>query len=132
MIADYEPDSPGVLLDTTILIDVLRGDSRAVDLLNALTEPPMSSEICRLELLQGLRQHEFTAAHMLIDLIEWYPVVEPVTTLAGELGRRWRPSHSGIDAADLIVAATTQLTSARLATLNVRHFPMFEGLEAAY
>lgn len=130
--ADYEPDSSGVLLDTTILIDVLRGDSRAVDFVNALAEPPMSSEICRLELLQGLRQHEFAAAHVLIDLIEWYPVVEPVTTLAGELGRRWRPSHSGIDAADLIMAATAQLTNAHLATLNVRHFPMLEGLEAAY
>lgn len=63
---------------------------------------------------------------------EWYPVFEPVTTLAGELGRLWRPGHSGIDAADLVIAATTQLTGAHLATLNVRHFPMFEGLQAAY
>lgn len=121
-----------MLLDTTILIDVLRGNAKAVDFLNSLTEPPISSEICRVELLQGLREHEFGAAHALIDLIEWYPVFEPVTTLAGELGRRWRPSHSGIDTADLIIAATTQLTKARLATLNVRHFPMFEGLRAAY
>src|SRR5690606_14558619 len=100
--------------------------------LSGLTEPPISSEICRVELLQGLRQHEFGAAHALIDLIEWYPVFEPVSTLAGELGRRWRSSHSGIDAADLVIAATAQLTSARLATLNVRHFPMFEGLRPAY
>lgn len=132
MIADYQPTGHAVLLDTVVLIDFLRGHRGAVGLINSLTEPPLSSEICRVELLQGLRQHEFAAAHVLIELIEWYPVVEPVTTLAGELGRRWRPSYSGIGIADLIVAATTQLTNAHLATLNVRHFPMFEGLEAAY
>lgn len=121
-----------VLLDTSVLIDFLRGRVEARQLIDSLTAPPLSSEICRVELLQGLRPHEQADADELAALIDWVPVVEPIAILAGELGRRWRPSHSGIGAADLIIAATCQLTGAELLTLNVRHFPMFDELRAAY
>lgn len=121
-----------VLLDTSILIDFLRGRTGAVRFIESLAVPPISSEICRVELLQGLRESETADAVELSGLIEWVPVVEPVSVLAGELGRRWRPSHSGIGAADLVIAATVQLTRSALATLNTRHFPMFEGLQPPY
>lgn len=121
-----------VLLDTSVLIDFLRGRAPAVSFIDSLSAMPISSEICRVELLQGLRPEEQDAAGELSAAIEWVPVVEPVSVLAGELGRRWRPSHSGIGAADLVIAATAQLTNSALATLNVRHFPMFEGLRAPY
>ncbi|HTM86161.1 MAG TPA: VapC toxin family PIN domain ribonuclease, partial [Mycobacterium sp.] len=59
-------------------------------------------------------------------------LVEPIAVRAGELGRLWRPSYSGIGTADLVIAATAELAGAALVTLNVRHFPMFEGLKPAY
>jgi predicted nucleic acid-binding protein len=121
-----------VLLDTSILIDFLRGRAEAVRFVDSLAAVPISSEICRVELLQGLRQGEEHAADELTAAIEWVPVVQPIAALAGDLGRRWRPSRSGIDAADLVIAATAQLTSSTLATLNIRHFPMFEGLRSPY
>lgn len=121
-----------VLLDTSVLIDFLRGRPGAVMFIESLSVPPISSELCRVELLQGLRPVEQAAAAELSAAIEWIPVVEPVSVLAGRLGRRWRPSHSGIGAVDLVIAATAQLTGAALATLNVRHFPMFEGLRPPY
>lgn len=84
-----------VLLDTSVLIDFLRGHPDAITLVRNLSTPPISSEICRVELLQGLRDHEWADAAELTSLIEWVPVVEPISIRAGELGRRWRPSHSG-------------------------------------
>lgn len=51
---------------------------------------------------------------------------------AGSLGRTWSASHSGIDGADLAIAATAILIVARLLTLNVRHFPMFAALRRPY
>jgi predicted nucleic acid-binding protein len=48
------------------------------------------------------------------------------------LGRRFRQSHSGIGAVDLIVAATALELQAPLATHNVRRFPMFKGLQPPY
>lgn len=121
-----------VLLDTSVLIDFLRGHSGAVAFVDSLKVPPISSEVCRVELLQGLLPPERSSAKLLLDLIDWVPVVEPISTLAGELGQIWRRSHSGIGAADLIIAATAQLTASSLATGNVRHFPMFEGLAPPY
>lgn len=121
-----------VLLDTSVLIDFLRGRPKAIELISSLEEPPISSEICRVELLHGLRSAEHADAAALAALIEWVPVVEPIALRAGELGQRWRPSHSGIGIADLIIAATAQLTDSTLLTLNVRHFPMIEALQPAY
>jgi predicted nucleic acid-binding protein len=79
-----------------------------------------------------LPAHEEADAAEFISATEWIPVVEPISVLAGELGRRWRGSHSGIGIADLIIAATADLTDSSLLTLNVRHFPMVNGLRSAY
>ncbi|WP_460793999.1 PIN domain-containing protein [Marisediminicola antarctica] len=68
-------------------------------LLRNLSAPPISSETCRVESLQGLLDHERADAAELTSLIEWVPVVEPISIRAGELGRRWMSSHSGIGAA---------------------------------
>lgn len=119
-------------LDTSILIDFMRGRDAAVRLVSSFDEVPISSEICRAELVQGLRPSEFADAEQLLALIEWVPVLEPISRRAGELGRRWRPSHSGIGTADLIIAASAELLETRLLTLNVRHFPMFPELAAPY
>lgn len=48
--------------------------------------------------------------------------------LAGEYLRTFRRSHAGIDTVDYVVAASVRLHGAELATLNVKHFPMIEGL----
>lgn len=121
-----------VLLDTSVLIDFLRGHNEAVKFVGGLDEPAISSEICRVGVLQGLRSSEERLAAELFELIEWIPVIEPISTRAGALGRQWRPSHSGIDTADLIIAATAELTDASLQTLNVKRFPMIDALRAPY
>ncbi|HEX3947231.1 MAG TPA: hypothetical protein VHW47_05975 [Acidimicrobiales bacterium] len=42
--------------------------------------------------------------------------------------RAYRRSHPGIGLGDYLIAATARLEGLELATLNVRHFPMFDGL----
>lgn len=120
------------VLDTTVLIDVLRGHPSAVDYVLALTEVPACSEVTRVEVLRGLRSPERRSAERLFLQMRWLPVDEDVARLAGELGRRLRRSHTGIGVADLIIAATSELAGLPLATTNVRHFPMFARLRPAY
>jgi predicted nucleic acid-binding protein len=120
------------LVDSSVLIDFLRRSPAAVHVLGSLTEPALSSEICRVEVTRGLRASEESLASELFDLIEWIPVSEPVATLAGELGRVWGHGHSGIGATDLVIAATVELTRSSLLTLNAKHFPMVAGLQPAY
>jgi len=120
------------LLDTSVLIDVLRGDERAVRFVAALDEVPLCSEITRIEVMRGLRSAERRPASRLLGEIEWHPIDRLVARRAGDLGRRWRRSHPGIDTADLAIAATAELTETELATANLRHFPMLDGLELPY
>jgi predicted nucleic acid-binding protein len=121
-----------VVLDTSILIDHLRASTPATEYLAGLEGRPSCSEISRIEVLQGLRSTERQAAARLFALIEWVPVTESIAQRAGALGREWRRSHPGIGVADLAIAATAQELGSRLATRNLKHFPMFKGLRAPY
>jgi predicted nucleic acid-binding protein len=121
-----------VVVDSSILIDHLRGSVAAGAYLAGLEAPPLCSELSRIEVLQGLRSAERRAADRLFALVRWVPVDEPVSRRAGELGRRWCRSHPGLGIADLAIAATAQQLDTPLATGNVKHFPMFKGLQAPY
>lgn len=121
-----------VVLDTGILVDHLRDSAAATEYLAGLGDRPSCSEVSRIEVMQGLRSSERRAADRLFALLAWVPVSEEVARRAGELGRRWRPSHSGIGVADLAIAATAEHLDISLATLNLKHFPMFKGLRAPY
>lgn len=120
-----------IVLDTTVLIDVLRGHSRAIDYLAALQEPPACSEITRVELLRGVRHADREPAERLMRALDWIRLDEQVARRAGVLGRAWRRSHA-LAVADLVIAATAQELGAELATSNVRHYPMFDDLRPPY
>jgi predicted nucleic acid-binding protein len=120
------------LLDTSVLIDVLRGSQTAVAWLADLDEVPLCSEITRAEVLRGVRSPERTATERLLEALRWAPADETISRRAGELGRRHRRSHRGLGVADLLIAATAITYDATLATANVCHYPMFPGLVAPY
>lgn len=114
------------------MIDVLRSRTEAVHFVRSLAEVPVCSEVTRIEVISGLRSTERQPAEALFQAMDWSPIDEEIARRAGALGRRFRASHPGIDAADLAVAATTEALGARCATANVKHFPMFPGLEPPY
>ncbi|MDP9340555.1 MAG: type II toxin-antitoxin system VapC family toxin [Actinomycetota bacterium] len=120
------------VLDTTVLIDVLRGHQAAVEYVVALEEVPACSEVTRVEVLRGLHSGERASAEPLFQRLRWVPVDEAIARAAGELGRRLRRSHSGVGVADLVIAATADQIGLPLATTNVRHFPMVKGLRPPY
>jgi predicted nucleic acid-binding protein len=121
-----------VVFDTSILIDVLRGDAAALGFVRAVTDVPICSEVTRIEVTRGLRSGERTSAEQLFRTLHWVPVDEPIARRAGELGRRWDRHRPAISLADLVIAATAEQVDATLATANVRHFPMFADLQAPY
>lgn len=122
------------VVDTSILIDVLRGESAARDALRAGRQagPLHASEVTRLEVLAGMRTGEEVATRALFEALTWHPLDVGIAEVAGSLGRRWLPAHRGIDSADLAIAATAIVLDARLYTRNVKHFPMFDGLSSPY
>jgi predicted nucleic acid-binding protein len=121
-----------ILCDTTVIIDILRGFAPALAWARSLPSRPACSEVTRVEVLRGMRTQERRATERLFGAMAWIAVDEVIARRAGELGRTWRRSHEGIATADLIIAATAEELRLELATLNVRHFPMFAGLATPY
>lgn len=124
-----------VLVDTPIIIDHLRDDPRAVQLLKRLFEEEgriWAATPTRTEVLAGIRRHERRPMLQLFDVLSWVEIDAIVADAAGELARRFRRSHGRIDTTDFLIAAAAQYIDARLITLNVRHYPMFPMLRPAY
>jgi predicted nucleic acid-binding protein len=121
-----------MLLDTTVLIDHLRGVAPAKAFLAELPAIPSCSEVSRIEVLQGLRPGERTAAEGLFAVLRWIPVDEAIARQAGALGRRYRRSHPGLGLADLVIGATALQLDLMLATSNARHYPMLRSLRSPY
>lgn len=64
----------------------------------------------------------------LLDSPRAFPVDREVAGVAGELRRRYRQSHHNVGLPDYLIAATALVHGCSLATLNVKHFPMLDGL----
>lgn len=121
-----------VLLDTSVVVDILRALPAALSYARSLDETPVCSEVTRVEILRGIRSGERAATERVFRALHWVGVDEAIARGAGEVGRTWRRTHPGIGLADLVIAATAHELGLSLATANVKHFPMFEGLHPPY
>jgi predicted nucleic acid-binding protein len=122
-----------IVLDTSVLIAHLRGDERATRfLLDIPTADRVASVLARIEVEGGMRSDERRPVASLFGVIRLLPVTDQIARRAGELLRAYRRSHTGIDLVDYAVAATAELHGARLATLNIKDFPMFPDLAPPY
>lgn len=121
------------LFDSTILISHLRGDRRATDLLlEATSDGALASVISRAEIEGGMRSDERGDVSRLFEGLRLIPVTDAAARRAGRYLRQFRRSHPGIDLADYLIAASAEEADATLVTLNLRHFPMIEGLTAPW
>ena len=117
-----------LLLDTTVLIDALRGRSAAerVRALRGTGQTPWTSAINVEEVLRGVRGKEEAAVARLLAGLR----IAPLGRAEGELAGRWRRDHARkgitLSQADCLIAAAAVGVGARLATGNPKHFPMAE------
>jgi predicted nucleic acid-binding protein len=122
-----------LLFDSTILIAHLRGRREATAILvEAATTSAFASVISRSEIEGGMRSGERRDVSRLFDGLDLVPVTDSIARRAGAHLRRFRRSHSGIDLADYLIAATAEEVGASLVTLNLKHFPMFPTLQAPW
>ena len=70
------------VVDTTVLVDHLRGAAGAVDYLSGLSSRPAASEISRVEIIRGLRSRERAAARRLFLHFAWVPLTTEVAEAA--------------------------------------------------
>lgn len=121
-----------VLVDTNIVVDFLRGTPAATAWFDELGDRPAISAISVLELFAGARsqrdERDIVAVRQQLTCL---PISEVIGERAGAIMRHFRKSHD-IDIPDALIAATAEHHALELATLNVKHFPMFPKLKRAY
>jgi len=124
-----------IVLDSTVLIDLLRGNPaahRALEEVSSRQERKMCSVVSKVELLAGMRTHEESDIRVFFRTLESIPVDDDIAELAGTMASQFLRAYPGVDTEDYIIAATTMHYNASLWTLNVKHFPMFENLVRPY
>ena len=119
------------LLDTSILVDILRGYKPTRDWVDSI--PPTDrfvSVITAAELLAGCRnQTEQRAVERELALYAMLWLDEGASQAALEWYRRFHLSH-GIGFLDCLIAATAVQRGLRLATLNLKHFAPLTNVHA--
>ena len=122
-----------LLLDTTVLIDALRGRA-AADRLRALRDEGPLPFVCAVnaeEVWRGSRPGEEEAMRRLLQALR----IAPLGRKEGERAGRWRAQFAAQGAilaqADCLIAAAAAGVGARLATGNPKDFPM-EGLDVEH
>jgi len=78
-----------IVLDTTVLIDLLRGDVAALTYLRSFDEVPACCEVTRVEVMRGIRHRERHATEALMRAVRWIGLDEEIARRAGALGRKW-------------------------------------------
>ena len=118
-----------VLLDTTVVIDLLRGREEATARLRALREVGDNAYVCAIsveETVRGLRPREHEAAQQLFTGLRVVPLSEAEGWKAGEWRRAYASRGRTLAQADCLVGAAALAIGGRLATANKKDFPMPE------
>lgn len=123
-----------VLLDTSVIIDHLKGHEPATNYLVGLEEGALLgivSSITHTELLAGERMTaaEQAQIEMVLRLVETIDVTPKIAYQAGLLLARFRRSH-GLAPFDAIIAATAMALGVPLSTRNVKDFRFIPDLTA--
>lgn len=114
-------------IDSDVLIWHLRGERRALDFLKKLRDQGRyelwTGAMQRAEVVFFMRATEEAATELFLSQFKTAPVDQGTVDTAGEIFRRWQPSH-GIDVNDAILAATAIRTGGVIYCLNRKHYPM--------
>jgi predicted nucleic acid-binding protein len=119
---------PDHLLDTGILIRHLRNRTGYPDLLLRLNQAGelYISAFTRVEILQGMREHERERTFALLNSLLTHPLDRETADRAGEWLRLWQARGMTLGGPDAVIAASALQVGAALVTTNPRHFPMPE------
>lgn len=115
-----------LLLDSTVIIDALRGRPAAGRLvgLRRLGVEPWACAISVEEIWRGLRSGEESAARRLFNGLRLAPLGMTEGRLAGTWRRAFADRGVTLHQADCLIAAAAKGVGASLATANVDDFPM--------
>ena len=117
------------LLDTTVIIDCLRGRKEVVEFLTELASEGLIVGCCAIniaEVYAGMKENERQVTRRFLDSLEYYEVTRNLAELAGGYKREYAGKGITLSLSDVIIAAVAISHNLILVTDNLRHYPMPE------
>ena len=116
----------GVVLDSDVIIEILRGHSGVFKTALDLEEsgvPTVCTPISWAEIFAGIRRGEEAATRAFFEARGELALDGKIGRRAGDYLARFAKSH-GVEIADALIAAAAATSGRRLWTLNRKHYPM--------
>jgi len=114
------------LVDTDVLIWVLRGKREIVEKLSALKEEsPLSISVISIaEIYKNIFPSELTTTEDYLNQHLILEVDQKIAKLAGLYWQQYSKRLKNLTLTDCLIAGTANMNNLTLLSLNVKHFPM--------
>lgn len=118
-----------ILLDTNILIEILKGNKKTIQKVQSFTEVLAISSISVMELYYGaINKTELNKLEKFTSLFEIIQINEKSSVTAVKLVKSYAKSHN-LDIPDSLIASTCLTHDHQLFTYNLKDFKYIEGLK---
>jgi len=118
-----------ILLDTNILIEILKGDTKTVETLESFEEELIVSSISVMELYYGaINKAELNKLEKFVSLFRTIPLDTKISAQAIQLVKTYAKSHN-LDIPDSLIAATALTHQCRLFTYNLKDFKYIKQID---
>jgi predicted nucleic acid-binding protein len=119
-----------LVIDTSVLIDYLRGGSRWEELLSKFekSDELYLPTIVIFELFSGSSTSNLEISRKITDFLKYFQKVDLTEKIAKRAGVLFRDVNKNLGASDYIIAASTLELGATLVTLNIKHFGQITNL----
>jgi len=117
------------LLDSTVIIDFLRGRPQTVERVRMLHTGGASLGCCPINLIEvftGMRDAEAARTIEFLDSLEFYDLNKAAGKIAGESLRQYRVKGITLSLSDVSMASIAIANDLVLLTDNVNHYPQAE------
>ena len=117
------------LLDTTTIIDHLRGDKKVSSYLEEIGMRGDVAGCCCInitEVYTGVKKKEKEKTDRFVESLYYFEVTKEIARLAGMLKKKYAEKGKTLAISDVIIAATAMVYGLALVTKNVKHYPFPE------
>jgi len=119
----------GYLLDTTTIIDHLRGNKEVNSFLEEIGQNGDIVGCCCINVAEtytGMKEKEKEKTNRFIESLYYFEVTKKIAKLAGRLRQEYVEKGKTLATTDVIIAATAITYSLILITKNIKHYPFPE------
>ena len=117
------------LLDTTTIIDHLRGDKKVNFYLEEIGTRGDIVGCCCINITEtysGMKDKEKERTDKFIESLYYFGVTKEIAKLAGKLKQKYGKKGKTLTTIDVIIAATAITYGLILITKNIKHYPFSE------